>query len=480
MKNKLVLNSVFYSFIGLFPVFISFFTLPVLTRYLSPEEYGILSMVVAFTSMVSIAATFQIYSGVSRIYFDYDNEDRKVYFSTLFYSVTIISILVFIFFIFAGDAFIGILYSKSEVGFWPYFFISVISIFFSLPIGITTAFFKVQEKGKQLLILSVLGTIITTVLILYLVVIELMGVMGSLIGSSIGGFLTYLLHVFYFRSNFVFKFEKSMFIENLRFGIPVIPHALGGYLFMYSDIIILEKYVAIGIIGIYAIADRFALLLKTIVNSFSKAFQPIFMKASKNSIEEGQKVVYETSKSWFILLGIGYIIISHMGEYVIYLMTPKEYHKAALILPLLSMAYVFRGIYIMPINTFYFMKKTKYLPIATLTSGILNVLLNILLIPYIGIWGAAITTTLSFAINWYLLEVLSNKTFKVKFSRNAITFLFLLMIVSNLLFYFMSRDNLYLRFSVQFLFVGGIILIVWFRDIGNIREFIKVRLKNGK
>lgn len=130
----------------------------------------------------------------------------------------------------------------------------------------------------------------------------------------------------------------------------------------------------------------------------------------------------------------------------------------------------------MPINTFYFMKKTKYLPIATLTSGTLNVLLNILLIPYIGIWGAAITTTLSFAINWWLLEVLSSKTFKVKFDRSALVFLFALVVVSNLLFYLMPSEDLYIRLLSQVIFVGGVILIVWFKDIGNIREFIKARL----
>lgn len=477
MKHKLVSNSIFYSTIGLLPVAIGFFTLPILTRYLSPEEYGVLSMVAAFSSMVSIAATFQIYSGVSRIYFDYDDEKRKVYFSTLFYAISAIACLVFVFFLFAGDAFIDILYSKSDVGFWPYFFVSVVSIFFSLPAGITTAFFKVQEKGKQLLIVSAIGTIITTGLILYFVVVELMGVMGSLVGSAVGAFLTYLLHVFYFRSNFLFRFEKSMFIENLKFGIPVIPHALGGYLFMYSDIIILEKYVALSLIGIYAIADRFAILLKTAVNSFANAFQPIFIKASKSSIEEGQRLVYDTTKSWFIVLGIGYIVLSHVGEYIIYIMVPEAYHEAALILPLLAAAYVFRGIYIMPINTFYFMKKTKYLPIATLASGTLNVLLNILLIPYIGIWGAAITTTISFAINWLLLEILSSKTFKVEFDRSALVFLFALVVVSNLLFYLMPSEDLYIRFSTQAIFVGGVILIVWFKNIGNIREFINARLE---
>lgn len=477
MKNKLLSNSIFYSLIGLLPVAIGFFTLPILTRYLSPEEYGILSMIAAFTTMVSIIATFQIYSGVSRIYFDYNEENRKVYFSTLFFAISAISLIVFIFFLIWGDIFIGILYSKSDVGFWPYFFVSILSIFFSLPVGITTAFFKVQEKGKNLLIISAISTIITVSLILYFVVIELMGVLGSLLGSAIGGFLTYILHVIYFKSNFIFRFDIKMFIENFKFGIPVIPHALGGYLFMYSDIIILEKYVAVAMIGIYAIADRFAQLLKTVVNSFANAFNPIFMKASKISIEEGQKIAKETSRSWFIILAVGYISLSHFGEYIIYIMTPFEYHEASHILPLLSLAYVFRGIYIMPINTFYFMKKTKYLPIATLTSGVFNVILNILLIPYIGIWGAALTTTISFAINWWLLELLSSKTFKIPFDISSLKFLILVIFISNIVFYLVPNDNLVYRFIIQVIFIGSTISFIWINDIGTIKEFIQKRIR---
>jgi len=471
MKSKLLSNSVFYSVIGLLPMSIGFFTLPIMTKYLSPEEYGILSMTIAFTAMVSLISTLQIYSGVARIYFDYNNQERKVYFSTLFYAISAIACLVITFFLFAGDKIIDILYSKSEVGFWPYFFIVVVSILFRSPVLITTAFLRVQEKGKQLLLFSAIGAIITTCFVLYFVVIELMGIMGSLIGSAIGGFATYCLHIYYFRSNFVLKFEKSMFIENLKFGIPLIPYALGGYLFMHSDIIILEKFVTVGMIGLYGIAGKFAVLLKTVVNSFAAAFTPIFMQASKKSIEDGQKIVFDTSKSYLILLGIGYMVLCHFGEYAIYMMTPKPYHESALILPILGMAYVFRGMYIFHINTFYFTKKTKYLPIATISSGVLNVILNILLIPYIGIWGASITTTLCFAFNWWIYEVLSVKTFKLKFETNAIKFLICIVIATNFLFYQLPSHNLYFRILVQIIFVGGVVFFVFYKNFGSIRDY---------
>lgn len=477
MKEKLFSNSIFYSLIGFLPVTIGFFTLPIMTRYLSPDEYAIFSMVAAFTTMISIAATFQIYSGVSRLFFDYKEEDKKIYFSTLFYSISLISSLVFILFLLYGDILVSILYPKANIKFYPFFFISLIGIFFSLPIGITTAFFKVQQKGRQLLLISTISSLVSVAITLYLVVAEGLGATGGLIGSSSGAVISYFMHITFLRSNFVCKFKKQMFIENLKFGLPVIPHALGGYLFMYSDIIVLEKYVVISMIGIYAISNKFATLLKTVVNSFSSAFNPIFMKSCKDSVSKGQELVTETTKSWFVILGIGYIIICHLGEHIIYLLTPTPYHQAALILPVLAISYVFRGVYIMLINTFYFKKVTKYLPIATLSSGILNVGLNILLIPHYGIWAAAITTAICFAINWAVLEILSLKSFRVKFDPYSSLFLLTLVVISNAIFYLAPSEENSIRLIVQISFILSVMLFVWFSGIGklNVIAIEKIR-----
>lgn len=476
-STKLLGNSISYSIIGLFPVMVGFFTLPILSRYLSPEEYGILSLVSSFISLVSIAATLQIYSGVARIYFDYDDERRKEYFSTLFYSVSLVATAVFLFFLFAGDSIIAVLYPKSNPGFAPYFFLAMINIFFALPVGITTAFFKVMQKGKELMVLSLVATVTTTAIILYLVVIKKQGAAGNLAGLAVGSFLTYVMHAVYFREAFIFRFSFSMLLENLKFGIPVIPHAVGGYLFMYSDILVLEKFVAVSLIGIYSISDKFATLLKTVVNSFSSSLNPVFMQESKKSVESGIEFVRKTTESWFVILALGYITLCHAGEYLIYIMTPEDFHLAAKILPVLALAYVFRGIYIMPINSFYFMKRTKYLPVATLTSGFMNVGLNFVFIPIIGIWGAAVTTALCFALNWLLLEILSKNTFRIRYSGSSMVFLCVSVIFSNILFYTLPFNEPILRSSAQSVFVFSVVSAVWILDIGGVKSFIRTRLK---
>ena len=477
MKSKLFKNSIAYTIIGFFPIAVGFFTLPILSRYLSPEEYGILSLVSAFIHLVAIAATFQIYSGVTRIYFDYNELQRKEYFSTLFFSVSFVAAAVFIMFLLIGDEIVNLLYSKSRLGFMPYFFLAMINIFFSLPVGITTAFFRVKEKGRELMIMSLISTIATTSIILFLVTVKKQGVAGNLVGLAAGSLLNYLMHVVYFRKDFMLKFNFRMLTENLKFGIPVLPHAVGGYLFMYSDVLVLEKFVAVSAIGIYSVSDRFATLLKIVVNSFASAYNPVFMQEAKKSVENSIESTRKVTEGWFIMLALGYITLCHAGEYLIYIMTPEDFHLAVKILPLLALSYVFRGIYIMPVNSFYFMKRTKYLPVATLTSGFMNVGLNFVFIPIIGIWGAAATTALCFALNWLLLEILSKNTFRIRYSGSSMVFLCVSVIFSNILFYALPFDELVLRSSAQSVFVLSVVSVVWILDIGGVNSFVRARLK---
>jgi O-antigen/teichoic acid export membrane protein len=478
-KVTLFSNSIFYTLIGFFPLAIGFFTMPIMTRYLSPEDYGLLALIATFTSLLPIIASFQLYSGVKKFYFEYEGNEKNTYFSTIFYSLFIVSMTLISCLVLWGDLLVNLMF-KSQSNYFPYFFIASINVSCALLMGVTTAFFKVEERARELLEVSTIATLVGVVLTLYFVIIENMGIFGALVGTLSTTLLIVSLHLYKLKSKFVLSFKFQMLVSNFRFGLPVVPHALGGYLFMYSDKIILDKYVGLAMIGIYAVSDRFASLYKIVVSAFSNAFVPVFMKACKESISSGQALVTRVSEIWFVVLGLGYYLLINTGEYLVYIMTPEQYHEAALLIPILTLAYVCRGVYILPINTFYYMKKTKYLPLATITSGIMNVTLNILIIPYIGIYGAAITTVLSFAFNLWAIEYLTRYTFKVTFNRSSVITLFVILILSNLIFYLTPSDDYIFRIVVQIIGLIVVLAILFTFDIGKIRTYLRRGKINGK
>lgn len=98
MKSRILKNTSAYILVGLAPYLVNFFMLPVYTRYLTPSEYGILSLVAAFQIMLALIISLQLGAGLGRFYFDYDENGIKLYFSTIFYSIVLISLFFLLIF----------------------------------------------------------------------------------------------------------------------------------------------------------------------------------------------------------------------------------------------------------------------------------------------------------------------------------------------------------------------------------------------
>lgn len=440
MKNKIIAdtlfkNTSFYALVGLLPSLTGFISLPITSRFLSPDDFGVLSLITTFTTMLAIFGTFQIYSSVSRLYFDLEDKQRYQYFSTLFYLVVIIGILLFAVLVFFFDQIISLVYSNQVIQHKTAFLISAFTLVFSLPMGITTAFFKVQQRAYELAMAGALSAIVSTAVSLILIVKFNAGINGAVAGSCFGSLFALIWHSVKMANFYELTFNFKMIVNSLRFSLPVVPHALGGYLFMYSDILILEKYVELAAIGIYAISSKFALLLKTLVNAFNNAVTPIFFKRCKVDLKDGVNFIGDISQIWYIILAISYALLCHAGEYIIRILTPASFHDAAFYVPILALCYIFRGVYIFPLNTFYFCKKTKLLAAATLTSGTVNVGLNLVFIPIIGLVGAVLTTVFSFFLNFVILTFLTRYSFKLKFCRKSFVEMWFVVFLSNLLFY---------------------------------------------
>ena len=477
MNKKLLSNTLFYSLISFLPTAVGFFTLPILTRYLTSADYGLVSLVNVFISSVSIVSSMQIHAGVSRLYFDFDEGGKNTYFSTLFWALVIVSIVLLCLMIFFGSEITGFLF-RADIPFYPSFSVAMITVVSGLMIGLTNAFFRVEERGRELLFISFAGFLIGITVTLVLVIVFQYGPLGMLIGTAVSSSFCFVLQLYSLKSRLRLVFDSAIFVENIKFGIPVIPHALGGFLFMYSDKLILDKYVTLSIIGIYAIADRFSKLMKVVVNAYSKAFMPIFILRCKDSIEKGQQLCLETSGPWLVFMALAYVFLCHVGQYILYSLTTEAFYPAADLVPVLALAYVFRGIYIFKINTFYFLKKTKYLPVVTLSSGILNVGLNMWAIPKWGVMGAAITTALCFFVNWLLFEVLTRKTFSINLDRSALVFLLSVCSFSLVLFYYLDNlSSLKERMLVQSIFLLSVLIVTAVSNVGNFRESTLIRIK---
>ena len=389
-------DSLYFTIAGLLPFATSFLMLPIYTRYLSPEDYGVLSLINIFGMLVAQFMSMQLGSALPRFYFDFDDAKLKILFSTLLFSILLVSTIVLCTIVVLGDDIVTFLFPKSKVSFYPYFLMSLLCFLLSQVSGLVQFLLVAQQQAGIVLKRTAIGMVVGISMGIVFVVYLDMGIYGALSASIIEATVLCLLNLWYARKWIAFIWDYELSLTALRYSWPIVPHALGNYIFMYSDRIILEKFVPISVIGIYAIADKFASILKTVVNSTNNAFQPQFLRIGTKDRLAASEYYAKLLTKWFVYISIISLSMALFSEEVIRILTPEDFHEAYNIIPILVLGYLFRGIYNFTSAPIFLDKKTQLIPVVTLSTGAINVALNILLIPFWGIYAAAWVTTFSF------------------------------------------------------------------------------------
>lgn len=423
MKNTqhIVVNSVFYTIAGIIPQLVNFILLPVYTRYLTPDDYAILTLVTVFSSLVGIMFSLQLQAGISRFVIQHycDEKRAKKIFSGHLYLLAIVLFLGGFFMEIYGDDLVAMFFSSEKLAYRPQFQIGIWTVIVTLLQSACQVLIRVQEGAKKYLVLNLFYVTFNTFLSLIAVIYLNSGTVGILWANLIATLLSLLTFLYVVRDWLCFAFPVSDIVQSLKYSIPLIPHAIAGYLFMYSDRIILEKYVSIATIGVYALADRLATIMKLLVNSFNDAYSPYFMKKAETNPTEAKEETSNVILWWwviYIFFLFGLIVFS---QEIILIFTEERYYEAADYLPVLASAYLFRGLYCFSINGIFFKRKSWVIACVTLIAGISNVLLNLWLVPRFGAYGAAWTTVISFFLTFLLSYLFNSRFFPITFPWKA-------------------------------------------------------------
>lgn len=413
--KKLLKNSFFYTVAGMLPQLINFLLMPVYTRFLTPEDYAILALVTVFTSLVGLIITFQIQGGVSRLIISFIGDERrsKRYFGGITILVVAILFAGGIILELWGDFILSICYKNENLSYRPLFQVGIWTIILTALQSVFQALVRVQEKAEIFLRINVVVMIVGTVIGLIVVVKYEMGIMGVLYSNLISAVVGLLLYLIMIRDWLCWAFPYKDIIDSIKFSIPLVPHAIAGFVFIYSDRIILEKHVPLASIGVYVIADRFAMIMKLLVNSFNDAYAPHFIKRADADPIKAREETKQLIRWWwaFILwIFFGFILFS---KEIVILLTGEGFHEAAGMIPLLASAYVFRGLYCFSINGIFLMRQNWAVPLVTVVAGAVNVVVNIIYVPKYGVYGSIWATIAAFFISFVLSYAFSFYIFKI-------------------------------------------------------------------
>ena len=239
---------------------------------------------------------------------------------------------------------------------------------------------------------------------------------------------------------------------------------------MYSDRLILQRYVPLSDIGIYSIADTFAYILLIVVNATTTAYSPRFLKLAEESKTKAQNETKKFIEIWWVgimVIFMGYLLLA---KYIVQLMTQPSFYTCIPLIPILAIAYIFRGLYCFAANSIFFVEKTKFIPVITISAALVNVALNLILIPKFGIFAAAWTTVGAYFVTFVLAYYFSQKYFPLKYPwRSMIKVVYLLVpiYIAVKIFDRIAVPDIWVKFSfnsAMFTLFIAILAFVIYRD----------------
>ena len=398
---------------------------PLFTQYLKPEEYAILALITSITTFALTFTSLKLESAVYRFHSDFKfKEDKSDFLGTIFITkliaALIISSIVFSFFGFFHLRGVNIL----NLQFSPFIIATSFIIFFTTLSTQQMALWVAEENPKAVTIISLCNFLIMNVLSVIFIVLLNEEAWGKIKAVLIVECLTFfiVLLITIHKINFTFSIEHLK--KSLEFSLPLFFSSLTNNILKNSDRFIIAQYaaykiagVSLGQVGLLHIADKFAQLINMPWKGVEKSVTPyIFNKPDRVRQE---KALISTYKLWIILSGfflLGFLLII---EIFFNIFIDKEYLSESMFLAakLLAISYFLIGSYTFFSIAIGISKKTSSIFKITLVATIMNLILNILLIPIYGWIIAPTSTLLSTIITHGLMSISSEKNAKISFPK---------------------------------------------------------------
>ena len=432
MKRDLFKNTLIIA-IGKFSTqVLSYFLLPLYTSILTTEEYGIYDLLVTICIFVIPLITIMLEESMFRFLVDENTMEGKrcVISTAILYAISSTVIWCGL-----GFIILSLLnYQYKEV----FILYMISSILMKLTNGISRGLSKIKVYSLSNFILSILTIGLN---ILFIAVFK-WGVYGLLYSTVLANILTcifVLLKLKVYKLISTKYFDKKKLKEMLKYSFPLVPNNISWYIINISDRIIVVSFLGSSINGIYAMANKFPNIMNNFSSFFFTAFKEnVAVAVKKDNYEKYYNEIYTIVHNAFIAISL--LIISVL-PFIFNIFIKKDYVAAYEYIPLLVIALYYGNMAGFYGTLFTAFKESKIIGKSTVVGAVINLVVHLGLIHFIGIYAAIISTLVSnYAVAFYRKYKLKDyvKLHKLNYYYFAI---FMLVLVTTL-YYF---KNVYLN-----------------------------------
>lgn len=389
-------STVLYAFATFIPRIGLFLLLPIYARLLTPAEVGQFSLMMSLAGLLAILLRLGMDATLIRFHFQFNGELGRLYATT--FSVAVVSAVVLsvsaglvlsatFSHIFAGIAFlpVGVLALLIGAG----------NSFQFVP----AAWYRATEQAGRYAAMTTATFVISAGLTLWLLGILRAGLEGALVGQLGGAATVVAFAVIVIVRLPNLALDWGLAVRALRFGLPIIPHALSAWVLNVFDRWLLAILLPVAAmtaqaqIGAYWIGYQLGYAVSLLGVSIQAAWLPIVYRQT-DPVAGGRRVgamlVASTAALSVIAVAVGLT-----APEVIRLVAGEEYASAVPVVSIVAAASVFYGMYVIAVAVLLHEHRTGTMAAVTLATGVLNIAINVVLIPMIGIVGAAIASLIA-------------------------------------------------------------------------------------
>ena len=376
-------------------------SVPIFSRLLTQEDYGIVAVFDAYVGIFLIILSLNSHAAVGRYYYEKTKDFNEFVGTTL----------IFMGFIFAFIALFFISLSKQiahiiQLPGLLHIYLVIICLF-GIICEMYIEILIPQKRSREIALIRTVrsfASVATSILLVCL--LKENKYLGRVWASLIIGAIFSVYLMIKIRDYSRFSFRRSHLSYIAHYSFPLVPYALSGIILAHFDRIMINSTLGTASAGLYSLGYNIGMLLLIVIASTRTALIPDFYRFLNSREYNRLEILVRRVFSIVTIAALGlFLFAMEIG----FILADEKFHPGLSVVPIVVIGYVFFGMYSIYSWYVFYEKRTSYLSVVVFPAGVLNIVLNILFIPKYGYIAAAYTTVVSYFVMFLLMWITANR-----------------------------------------------------------------------
>lgn len=403
-SRALLRGTVIYGIGAVIPRLGVFLLLPVYTLGMGSAEFGVFALMLSLAGLLTLLVRLGLDGALLRLHYDVEETRRgRLYWTAATITVGAGAVLAIVLLPLAGPLFDVVFPGIAVV---PYGVLAVAIAALAALHYIPATHFRATDRPGRFVALGIAMVGVAAIATLWLVLGVHLGALGGLVGQLAGAGIVVIVGGAVVVRLRPIGFDVAAARSGLAFGLPLVPHSIAGWVLNLSDrwliglLIGLPAIAAQQWVGIYSLGYQLGQVVALVALALNTAWVPFFYARGEGP--DGPALLREMSSLSIGALAVLAVLVGVLAPDIVALLAPPAWGPdaatAGVVAPLVAMASLAQGVYLMAVSPLFLRRRTAVLPLLTAAAAAANVGLNALLIPRLGVVGAGWATIAGYGV----------------------------------------------------------------------------------